>query len=208
MKRNQCIICFDRILKKSDKISTSHTTLTKKYIKHDGWYHIECLKEYIKHGNKDKIPRCPLCRDDLIIEIPGFNYKVKENENTENLINELRYIVINEREDNIPIVGVVITGIPNILLVIQYGIRYTTYFYVAAYLYVLYTSFVGALIRMRDSYISRRENVKRWIFVNRVILLYLWIEMIYSVLDYITCEIIYNYIYEYEKDVTLDYKIF
>ena len=76
MKRNQCIICFDRIFKKADKISTSHNTRLGKYIKHEGWYHIECLKEYIEHCNKDKIPKCPLCRDDLIIDIPGYNYNI------------------------------------------------------------------------------------------------------------------------------------
>ena len=89
MKRNQCIICFDRILKKADKISTSHNTILNKYIKHDGWYHIECLKEYIMHCGKDKIPKCPLCRDYLIIEIPGYEYKKKiERRNRRYLFNE------------------------------------------------------------------------------------------------------------------------
>lgn len=207
MKRNQCIICFDRIPKISDRISTSHNTSSKNYIKHDGWYHIECLKEYIKHGKKDKIPKCPLCRDDLIIEIPGFNYKIKEKENTENLINELRYVVIADGEDNIPMVGVVITGVPNILLIIQYGIRYSEYFYVGVYLYVLYTSFVSVLIKIRNNFISRRENIKRWIFINRVILIYLWLEMIYSTLNYIVWELINND-YDEVKDELIEYESF
>jgi hypothetical protein len=201
MKRNQCIICFDRILKKSDKISTSHTTLTKKNIKHDGWYHIECLKEYIKHCKKYKIPKCPLCRDDLIIEIPAFNYKIKENENTENSINELRNVLIEDAEGNIPMVGVVITGVPNILLIIQYGIRYSEYLYVCVYLYVLCTGFVAAIIKIRDNFIARRQNIKRWIFINRVILLYLWLEMIYSVLDYIVWQLINNNYYEVKDEL-------
>ena len=208
MKRNQCIICFDRISKSTDRISTSHDTLSKKHIKHDGWHHIECLKEYIKHCKKDKIPKCPLCRDDLIIEIPGFNYKIKEKENTENLINELSYVVLTDAEDNIPMAGVIITGVPNILLVIQCGIRYSEYFYMGVYLYVLYTSFVAVLIKMRNNFISRRENIKRWIFINRVIILYLWLEMIYSVLDYIVWELINNNYYYEVKDELIEYETF
>jgi hypothetical protein len=208
MKRNQCIICFDRISKSTDRISTSHDTLSKKHIKHDGWYHIECLKEYINYGNKNKIPKCPLCRDDLIIEIPGYNYKIKENENTENLINELRYIVIADAEDNIPMAGVIITDVPNILLVIQFGIRYSEYFYMGVYLYVLYTSFVAVLMKMRNNFISRRENIKRWIFINRVIILYLWLEMIYSVLHYITMRTIHQCDIWFEMEETIEYEIY
>jgi hypothetical protein len=207
MKRNQCIICFDRILKKSDKISTSHTTLTKKNIKHDGWYHIECLKEYIKHCKKYKIPKCPLCRDDLIIEIPAFNYKIKENENTENSINELRNVLIEDAEGNIPMVGVVIRGVPNILLVIQYGIRDSEHFYMCVYLYILCSSFVAVLMKTRNNFISRRQNIKGWIFINRVIILYLWLEMIYSTLDNIVWELVNND-YDEVKLEAIEYELF
>lgn len=207
MKRNQCIICFDRISKSTDRISTSHDTLSKKHIKHDGWYHIECLKEYINYGNKNKIPKCPLCRDDLIIEIPGYNYKIKENKNTKNLINELRYIVIADAEDNIPMAGVITRGVPNILLVIQYGIRDSEHFYMCVYLYILCSSFVAVLMKTRNNFISRRQNIKGWIFINRVIILYLWLEMIYSTLDNIVWELVNND-YDEVKLEAIEYELF
>ena len=61
---------------------------------------------------------------------------------------------------------------------------------------------------MRNNFISRRENIKRWIFINRVIILYLWLEMIYSVLDYIVWELINNNYYYEVKDELIEYETF
>jgi hypothetical protein len=196
MKRNQCIICFDRISKSADRISTSHETKLKKYIKHSGWYHIGCLKEYINFGDKDIIPKCPLCRDHLIIDIPGFNYKKLHDPIIRyNLVSEIAHIVVDEREQqsHLPITYNVVMNVPNILLPIQTAIRYGSSFYNCIYLYLLYTSIVAACIKFRDVNEARRETIKTWIFINRTIVLSMWLEMIYSILDYIIINAMYKY---------------
>ena len=63
------------------------------------------------------------------------------------------------------------------------------------------------LIKIRNNFISRRENIKRWIFINRVILIYLWLEMIYSTLNYIVWELINND-YDEVKDELIEYEIY
>lgn len=208
MKINECIICFDIISKSEDRISTSHDTLLKKYIKHDGWYHIGCLKEYIRFGNKNAIPKCPLCREHLIIDIPGFNYKkVHEASIRNNLVSEIIDVVLDERDQqlHLPITYNVAMNVPNILLPIQTAIRYGTIFYYYIYIYLLYTSIVAARIRLRDVNEARRESIKSWIFINRMIVLSLWLEMIYSIFDYIITNAMYQYQYGFEYDETVHY---
>jgi hypothetical protein len=206
MKRNQCIICFDRISKITDRISTSHDTLSQKHIKHDGWYHIECLKEYINYGNKNKIPTCPLCRDHLIIEIPGYDYKkTLERRNRKFLFNEFASIVIDETQIEVPVTFSVMMNTPNILLVIQNGIRHSTSFYIGMYIYILYTTIVSGFIRFGETIDIRRQTIKRWIILNRTILLFMWFEIIYSVLHYITMRTIHQCDIWFEMEETIEY---
>ena len=207
MKRNQCIICFDRIFKKADKISTSHNTTLGNYIKHEGWYHIECLKEYIEHCNKDKIPKCPLCRDDLIIDIPGYNYNIGIRKR-KHLFNEFAHIVIDETMDNTPIRYTIVMNVTNILLVLQGLFRYGYPFYMCMYLYFIYTAFFAAFIRNRDNNEARREAIQSWVFLNKILINLMRLELFYSSLDYIVWEMIEKHGYGLIKDETIEHEYF
>jgi hypothetical protein len=210
MKRNQCIICFERIANRKDKISTSHNTLKTSVI-HSGWYHINCLKAYIEYGENGNIPRCPLCRDKLIIDIPGYKYTTNElsfnvasemvrDETIENVSN--RVIVLTE---HLPGTWIILTG-PNLLLLLQFMIRYGIDAYLCFYFYTLYSSMLIAYSKYRNNQQYNRILLNSWVNINKLIFTLLWFEVFISSTQYIVNTIVYDMGY-YEKDYTIEYEI-
>ena len=224
MKRNQCIICFERISTTKDKISTSHNTLTKPVV-HSGWYHINCLKKYIEYSKNGNIPRCPLCRDKLIIDIPGYKYMINDasqvvrGERIENISNRailLSEVVNGETIENIsnrailltghlPGAFIILTG-PNLLLLLQAMIRYGSDAYVCFYFYTLYSSMLMAYSKYHNAQQYNRSLLQNWVNMNKLIFILLWLEVLYSSTQCIVNTVVYDMGY-YEEDHTHEYEI-
>jgi hypothetical protein len=215
MKRNQCIICFERISNTKEKITTSHNTLDKRVV-HSGWYHISCLKEYIEHNETNNIPKCPLCRSELIIDIPGYNYIEKKNyvNNNEFSLNDIPEVVFpRETIENDSVrmiffatlpegIWMLLSG-PNLLLLLQIMIRYGSDAYVCLYLYTLYTSMLIAYSKYRNNQQDIRVLIKSWVNMNKLIIILIWLEALYSSTQHIVNKIVYDndmgYYEEYEE---------
>uniref|UniRef100_A0A6C0BRP2 Uncharacterized protein n=1 Tax=viral metagenome TaxID=1070528 RepID=A0A6C0BRP2_9ZZZZ len=191
MKRNQCIICFERILQKKNKLSASHEDII-----HDGWYHNECIIQHIEYCKKNnKKVLCPLCRRLFIIKIPNYEYSPNINIITNNTWETLDDTDVNIQDVNIPLeifmyiappmrnrqLWLITTTIQTCLMT-RCFICYQHEFYITLYFYVLFTGvlMINSLL-ITTSNVERVRIINRWKLFTKVLLFILWYEFLYSI---------------------------
>lgn len=184
IKKEECIICLDVIKNNETKISGSHDL-----VKHNGYYHKECIKFYLESLS---LPRCPLCREICEFDIKDYEHKGL----TQYKINN---VDSNTTRINISLSQIIIRGPNNEYMLTLYTTNIILAFNrlfvfpesttLCVYVYSIYLLSVYLMHMFRTD--SRRRVMDNICLTNFIIRLYLSAEFVFY-----TSQIIKEIIYE------------
>jgi len=185
IKKEECIICLDVIKSNETKISASHDL-----VKHNGYYHVDCIKFYLESLS---LPRCPLCRDICEFDIKDYLHKGL----TQYKINNDVYS--NTTRLNISLSQITIIGpnneymltlyTTNIILALNRLFVFPESTTLCVYVYSIYLLGVYLMYMFQSD--SRRRVIDNICLINFIIRLYLSAEFVFY-----TSQIIKEIIYE------------
>ena len=147
-KIEECIICLSKFKKGEFKVKASHGKFN-----HSGYYHENCIKKYFKLFD---IPKCPLCRNDCILDMPNYK-KINIPKYSLTILNEsnewFQNLRIYIQGNNSEFRGFLLLKTTEAFLVIQRIFREPKLTFLGIYLYSL---FIGSLYSL--SFIHHEEG--------------------------------------------------